>query len=92
MAAVALADCAVHKQHEGDVEVAYIVPPSTMDSADTIDITTLLNGRTCVDHKGYDTAAEDEVTTTMASSVITVDAAGGQSNVQYVIKVAYMHL
>ncbi len=90
MAAVVLADFAVHSKHEGDVELAYLSSPSTMDSADTVDITALLDGRVIADLYAWDVTSEVLVTATVSSSVITVDSGGGTTNHRYIIKVAML--
>ncbi len=92
MAAVSLSDCTIRNQQEGEVAVAYIVSPSTMDSADTIDVSSILQGRTIVGVSAWDTDGEDSVTATSSSSVITVDAAGGTTDHTYVVEVKMLAL
>lgn len=83
-------------QHEGEVDVCYLISPSTMDSADTVDITALLQGRTVVNVSAWDTnsAGGDSVTATyvIATDVITVDAAGATTDHVYVIKVELLKI
>lgn len=89
MAAVSLSNFKLYRKHEGEVEVVYLISPSTMDSNDTVDITTLLNGRTLVNLQAWDTTEGDAVTATYATAtdIITVDAAGGTTDHVYSIKV-----
>lgn len=87
MAAVGLSSFKRYSKVEGEVEVVYLKSPSTMDSADTVDVTNLLNGRSLVGVSAWDVTGEDSVTATSSSSVITVDAAGGTTDHVYVIKV-----
>ena len=90
MAAILLADCAVHKKSEGSVELAYISTPSTADSADTIDITALLDGRVIADLYAWDVTSEILSTCTSSSGTLTLDAAGGTTDHRYIIKVAML--
>lgn len=70
--------------------MAYIKTPSTADSADTIDITGLLNGRSIADLYAWDVTSEILSTATSSSGVVTLDAAGGTTDHVYVLKVAML--
>jgi len=93
-AAISLADCTLHWNPAGDQ--VKIVSPTTMDSADTIDISAIMKGRKVTRVYGWDTdtAGGDEATATyvIATDVITVDAAGGTADHQYVITVDFLHI
>jgi len=95
-AAVSLADFDIKYQYEGSVTVAFLISPATMDSADTVDITALLNGKKLVGLSAWDidtTNGVDSVTATyaVATDVITVDAAGGTTDSTYVLRVELMN-
>jgi|TARA_Y100000310_G_scaffold103241_1_gene101510 hypothetical protein len=92
MAAIAIGDTTIHYKQEGGVAVAYVVTPATADSADTVDLTTILQGRTISDIAAWDTTSEDSVTATVSSDVVTLDAAGGTTNHVYVIKAALIQI
>lgn len=89
MAAVTLANCKKYYKHEGEAAEVLIVSPSTMDSADTIDLTDLLNGRSLVDARAFDQTTGDEVTVTvnMSTDVATLDAAGSTTDHTYTLHI-----
>lgn len=89
MPAVSLSDFKRYSNFEGETEVVTLVSPSSMDSADTVDITNLLGGRTLVGLDAWDTTSADSVTATINAStdVVTVDASGGTTNHVYAITV-----
>ena len=93
MAAITLANCTVYKKKEGSVTTAWIITPSTADSNDTIDVTTLVaDGNLLGIPSRWDVEGGDEVTATYATGtgVITVDASGGTTNHTYCICIAYV--
>ena len=95
-AAVSLDDFDIKYQHEGEITVAFLVSPATMDSADTVDITNLLQGRKLVGLSGWDidtTNGVNVVTATyvVTTDVITVDAGGGTTDSTYVLRVELMN-
>jgi len=94
MAAVALSNFVIRNRQEGEAMTAFLVSPSTMDSADTVDITDILQGRTVVNISAWDTTDGDSVTATYnnTTDVITVDAAGGSTDQVYCIKVDLLRI
>lgn len=89
MAAIALSDCTVRNRKEGEWETYKITTPATADSADTVDVSSLAQGRTIGNVSGWDETGEESVTATSSSGVITLDAAGGTTNHTYTITVDY---
>jgi len=92
MAAVTVASSKVRRRFSGEWEDVLILPPSSMDSNDTMDVSGLAQGRTLVDAKCWDVTSEDSVTCTSSSSVLTIDAAGGTTNHQYAIQVRFANI
>ena len=91
-AAVSLSDFDIKYQHEGEVATVYITSPATMDSGDTVDITTLLNGRKLVNLSAWDidtTNGVNAVTATynVSTDVILVDTGGATTNSTYVLNI-----
>ena len=87
MAAVLLSACTIRRNYAGEFETQLIISPSTMDSADTIDLTNMLQGRTLRGIVAWDSTTGDSVTCTLSTNTITVDAAGGTTDHIYNIKV-----
>ena len=65
------------------------VSPSTADSNDTVTLPTI-TGRTPTVISCFDTTTGDAVTATVSGQVVTIDAAGGTTNHQYVLKYLYL--
>jgi len=89
MGAVSLSDFKKYFKHEGDVAEVILISPSTMDSADTVDLTDLLNGRSLVDAQAFDQTTGDVVTITvnMSTDVATIDASGSTTDHTYSVHV-----
>ena len=89
MADIGIANCTIQRRTEGGYQDILIITPLTADSADTVDVSTLVTDTQVCQVYGYDMITGDTVTTTIAPStgVITIDAAGGTSNHTYAIKV-----
>ena len=83
MVAVLLSACNIQEKNEGGWSEYLIVSPATMDSTNTIDLADLLVGRTVRDVRAWDSTTGDSVTCTLATTVITVDAAGGTTDHVY---------
>lgn len=83
MAAIALSACKVYRKFSGEMEDVMIVTPATADSADTVDCSSLLQGRTLRGASAWDSTSEDSVTCTSSSAVVTLDAAGGTTDHVY---------
>jgi hypothetical protein len=92
MAAVSLSDCKVYKKLEGDYTSVMIVSPSTMDSADTIDVSALVADGQVLQIYGWDVEGGDAATATYATGtgIITVDAAGGTVNHTYAVEIKFV--
>ena len=92
MAAVLLSACKVLKKVEGDYTEVMIISPSTMDSADTIDVSALVTDGQVLSVLGWDVEGGDSSTATYATGtgIITVDAAGGTTNHSYAIEIKYV--
>ena len=88
MAAVTLANSKVRFIHSGEFAIAMIVPPATMNSADTIDLTNLLKGRKIGAIAAWNSTSGATCTCTLITNTITVDAAGGLNSQQYHIQVS----
>jgi len=93
-AAISLSDFTIHSRKEGEFESKLLVSPSTMDSGDTVDITTIMHGRKVVGLTGWDTTNGDSVTATFATTtdVITVDVGGSDTDAVYVLKLDLLHI
>jgi hypothetical protein len=87
MAAIALTSCTLYRDFAGEFERVLIVTPATADSADTIDLSGLLEGRTIRGLLAWDSTTGDSVTCTLSTSTITLDAAGGTTDKVYNITV-----
>jgi hypothetical protein len=87
MAAIALTACTQYRDFAGEFEKCLIVTPATADSADTIDLAGLLEGRTIRGLVAWDSTTGDSVTCTLSTSTITLDAAGGTTDHVYNILV-----
>lgn len=86
MAAIALSDCTVSRGNViGNEELITVTTPSSADSADTVDCSTLIDSRTVKNVEGFDQTTGDDVTATISSGVVTIDAAGGTTNKVYVV-------
>jgi hypothetical protein len=90
MAAVLLSACTIRRKYDGEYEKVMIVSPSTMDSADTIDLSNLKQGRTIRGLVAWDSTTGDSVTCTLSTNTITVDAAGGTTDKVYNIEVTLL--
>jgi hypothetical protein len=89
MAAILLADCEVRNQVVGEYKRILITTPATADSGDTVDISSLVrDGQLAGIPSRFSLTAGDEVTATYnaGTGVITLDAAGGTTNEQYVVE------
>ena len=93
MAAITLANCSVLHKKEGEFHSVMIITPSTADSADTIDLSALVqDGQLLGIGSSWDVESGDAVTCTYAvgTGIITIDAAGGTSNHTYAIEIRYV--
>ena len=92
MAAVTLASCTVYKKLEGGYTSAMIISPSTMDSADTIDVSALVADGQILGITAWDVESGDSSTATYVTGtgIITVDAAGGTTDHTYAIEIKYV--
>lgn len=92
MAAVAITDFNVLKKLDGDFADVILLSPGTMDSADTVDVSSLVADGQVLFVFGWDVESGDEVTATyaIATGIITVDAAGGTTNHTYAIRISYV--
>lgn len=87
MAEIALSACTVSRGNVlGDVEVIYVTTPATADSADTVDCSTLIDSRTVKNVEGFDEDTGDNITATISSGVVTIDASGGATNSTYTVR------
>ena len=92
MAAVTVASSKVRRRFSGEFEDILILPPSSMDSGDTMDVSGLAQGRSLVDASAWDVTSEDSVTCTVSSNVATLDSGGGTSNHQYAINLRFANI
>jgi hypothetical protein len=83
MAAITLSSCTLYRQFSGEFEQILVVTPATADSADTINLAGLLEGRTIRGLSAWDSTTGDSVTCTLSTSTITLDAAGGTTDHVY---------
>jgi hypothetical protein len=83
MAAIALSACTLYRDFAGEFEKCLLVTPATADSADTIDLANILEGRTIRGIQAWDSTTGDSVTCTLSTSTITLDAAGGTTDKVY---------
>lgn len=93
MAAILLSACSVLHDKSGEFHKVMIITPATADSADTIDISGLVqDGQLLGIGSSWDVEAGDAVTCTYAigTGIITIDAAGGTSNHTYAIEIKYV--
>ena len=70
MAAVLLSACKVLKKVEGDYTEVMIISPSTMDSADTIDVSALVTDGQVLSVLGWDVEGGDSSTATYATTLM----------------------
>lgn len=89
MGDVGITNCSLYHKLEGDLKETFIVTPSSADSNDTVDVSTLFADYNVLYVDGFDKTTGDLVTATIAPStgVITIDASGGTTNHVYVIRV-----
>lgn len=71
-----------------ELKCFWVTSPDTMDSADTIDLSSLTAAgsdtiNTIYYVSAYDVTSADAVTTTWSGTTVTVDAAGGTTNHVY---------
>lgn len=92
MAAVTLASGTVYKKLEGEYTTVIWRSPSTMDSNDTVDVSSLVADGQVLDVRAWDVEGGDSATATYATGtgLITVDAAGGTTNHTYAVKFSYI--
>lgn len=88
MADIGIANCTINRGNVlGGFEVVTVTTPATADSADTVDLTSVLGGRSIKNAFGWNVS--DGITATVAvdasTDVATIDAAGGLTNNSYVI-------
>lgn len=89
MAAIDLSDCDVLTQVVGEYKRILIATPATADSGDTIDVSDLIqDGKLAGISSRFSLTNGDEITATYAvgTGIITLDAAGGTSNEQYIVE------
>lgn len=90
MADIGIANCTISKGNiSGDIETIIVTTPNTADSADTVDLTTVLGSRSIVHARAWDQTTGDDVTITINTStdVATIDASGGATNAVYVLSI-----
>ena len=87
MAAIDLSECTIYRKSEGDVETIYVATPATADSADTLDLSSIIDSRNIVGVNCWDRADGAVATITESSGDFTLDAAGGATNSVYVVKI-----
>lgn len=89
MVEILLADCEVRNQVVGEYKRILITTPATADSADYVDISSLVrDGQLAGISSSWSLTAGDAVTATYDKSngQVVIDAAGGTSNEQYIIE------
>jgi hypothetical protein len=92
MAAISISDCKVYKKSEGEFTETIIITPSTADSNDTVDTSTVVADGLLCGLTGWDVETGDSVTATYATGtgIITIDAAGGTTNHTYALTLRYV--
>jgi len=90
MAAVLASAGVFSGKHEGDVETIFWVSPSSMDSADTVDLTAKIDGRSVMSVSCWDRADGADATITGTATTFTLDAAGSATNSVYVVRIEVM--
>jgi hypothetical protein len=86
MADIGIANCSILERGvAGEIQQVEVLTPATADSADTVDLTTVLAGKAIGFARCWDVTAGDAVTITVNTStkVATLDAAGGTTDHQY---------
>lgn len=87
MAAIALSDVTRNVNTPGEgVYLETYITPATADSGDTLDVSTVFSTIYGIVNR-WDVTGDDEITATVSSGVITLDAAGGTTDHQYVVTV-----
>lgn len=87
MAAIALEDLTRNVNTPGEgVYIETFITDALADSGDTIDVSTVFTTIYGI-LNSWDVTDEDAITATSASGVITLDAAGGTTDHQYVVTV-----
>ncbi len=91
MAEVDLDDCNVLHNHGGFHEVL-ILSPDTMDSADYIDLSALVQDGQLCGALAWDVLTGDTVTATynISTGALTIDASGAATDALYAIKIAFV--
>jgi hypothetical protein len=86
MAAISVSDCNVLIQG-GEWKQIKVVTPSTADSNDTVDVSSLVADGYVDTLIGWDLTSGDTVTATYATGtgIITIDAAGGTTDHIYIL-------
>lgn len=89
MVAIALTDCDIQESVEGGYHTYLLITPATADSANTIDLSDIMYGRSVRGLSAWDSSGEDAVTCTLAVStdVITIDVGGATMDHVYNIRV-----
>ncbi len=92
MADIGITNCTILKKLDGSFTEAIILTPSTADSNDTVDVSTLVQDGQVLAVTGWDVEGGDTATATYATGtgVITIDAAGGTTNHTYAISIKYL--
>ena len=85
MAAVLVSAGELYGAVEGEIQNIYWESPSTMDSADTVDLSAQIDSRNIVGAVCWDRTNGDSVTVTDSSGVLTLDAAGGDTDAVFVV-------
>lgn len=89
MALINLSDCEVLEQVVGEYKRILIVTPDTADSNDTLDLSELIqDGQLAGISSRFSLTAGDEITATyvVGTGILTLDAAGGTTNEQYIVE------
>lgn len=88
MAAVNYTDGTIITNIAGEsMEITWI-SPATMDANDTVE-PTAVSGKTIKMISAFDNSNGDAVTATISNGVITVDASGGDTDNEYVLKFTF---
>jgi hypothetical protein len=90
MAAVSYSAGKVEKiNFAGEAQIVTWISPATMDSADTVVLPTV-TGKSLALISCWDITAADAVTHTLSTATVTIDAAGGTTDHQYVLTFMYV--
>lgn len=89
MAAVSYSDGTEFVNFAGESKIVTWKSPSTMDSNDTVVLPTI-TGKSLALIACWDITGSDAVTHTLSTATVTIDAAGGTTDHQYVLRFQYV--